>query len=181
MKTFIDYLSGNTKLNSLTEASGVKLPRDVYSTGLLINTSNKKLNVGDVGGFSVAPKEVVKFLADHRISGIQDIDDDDIEDLATTDEINAFLVKKGVPAPIADYVAYDLWYSGDADRTVVIDPARYHISIDDDEMFIRNAVEVFSAVLHSTHSLGSWGGIQAYVTNGDGEYDWVWPSSMGIY
>lgn len=84
-------------------------------------------------------------------------------------------------APVADYVAYDLWYSGDADRTVVLDPARYHIRIMDAEMFIKNAVDMFKIVLHSTHSLNSWGGVQVYATNGDGEYDWVWARSLGIY
>ena len=54
-----------------------------------------ELNVNDCRSFSVAPKEVVKLLAEHKISGIQDIKDDEVEDLVTTDEIHAFLVKKG--------------------------------------------------------------------------------------
>lgn len=186
MRSFLDYLdndigwrnrvNGRNRVNE----SKVELPYDEYKTDLFINTSNSRLDVND-RYYCIAPKDVVKLLASRKITGIPDIEEDEFKDISTTDEMNAFLRNKGVPAPIADMVAYDLWYGRDPDTPVVVDPARYHIEIRDDEAFVENAVSVFSAVLRSTHRMSSRGGVQAYVMNGRGEYEWVWPSSMGIY
>lgn len=180
MRSFLDYLDNDIGWRSRVNESKVELPYDGYKTDLFINTSDNMLDVND-RYYCIAPKDVVKLLASRKISGIPDIEEDEFEGISTIDEMNAFLHKKGVPAPIADMVAYDLWYARDPTTPVVIDPARYHIKIRDDEAFVRNAVDVFSAVLRSTHSMSSRGGVQVYATNGDGEYDWVWPSSMGIY
>lgn len=185
-KSFLEYLddigwsNGVNGRNRITEGR-VELPDDADTSGLFINTSNSKLNVND-RYYCIAPKDVVKLLASRKISGIREVEEGELEDIYTADEMNAFLLKKGVPAPIADMVAYDLWSARDPDTPVVVDPARYRIEIRDDEAFVENVVSVFQAVLGSSHSLSVLDGdIQVYATNGDGEYEWVWPSSMGVY
>lgn len=188
MRSFLDYLDndigwrnrgyGRSRVNE----GVVELARNADIAGLLINTSGEKLNVND-RRYCIAPRSVVKLLASRKITFVMEVEQDELDEIVTTNEMYDFLREvKGVPVPIAKMIAYDLWYARDPDTPVVIDPARYHIEIEDDAAFIRNAMHVFRKILSTTHSLSpDDGGVQVYVKNGGGGYHWIVPSDMGIY
>ena len=99
MRSFTDYLDDigwRNRVNGrnrITEGR-VELPDDADTSGLFINTSNSKLNVND-RYYCIAPKDVVKLLASRKISGIREVEEDELEDIYTADEMNAFLLDKG--------------------------------------------------------------------------------------
>lgn len=183
MRSFTDYLNYNDRswrnrvngCNYVNEST-VELPRDADKADLFINISDEEKLKVNPRRYCIAPKPVVKLLASRDITGVQPVEQDEIDEVGDIDEMYALLLSKGVPRPIAKMVAYDLWYERDPDTPVVVDPARYHIEIDDADAFIQNTIDVFEKVLKTTHPMDTWGGILVYTGA-----DWMWPSSMGIY
>ena len=187
MRSFLDYLdndigwrnraNGRNRVNE----SSVGLSRNADSIGLLINVSDQRLAVSD-RRYCIAPKDVVKLLASRKITGVMTPDQDELDEIITVDEMYDFLVHmKAVPKPIAKMIAYDLWFDRDPDTPVVVDPARYHIEIEDHKAFVENVIYVFRTILRTTHSLSSFGGgVQVYVGDSVRGYEWMVPGSMGI-